>query len=770
MLGLLFAGTSHAEQGMWTPDQIPALGETLRDNGLELDPQALSSLTDFPMGAVVSLGGCTGAFVSGEGLVVTNHHCARGSIQYSSTSGRNLLDEGFLADNRSAELPAAPGTRVFVTVSVLDVSDIVLGSVNASLSGRDTYQAIEASKKDLVAECERQPGHRCEVAAFFGGAQYKLIDRLELRDIRLVYAPADSVGAYGGDIDNWQWPRHTGDFAFYRAYVSPAGTPADYNPASNVPFRPAHHLKVSASGLGEGDFVMAAGYPGRTQRYARASEVQHTFGWYYPTFSNLIGQWIATIERDAPEGSEARIRYESRLQSLNNYLKNLGGQIDGANETGLLARRKQREAGLDNWVTGQPNAAAYQNAIATVDTIAAQKAAAGRRDFWYDQVRRPQLLSAARTLYRLSRERAKPNAEREPGYQNRDLALLQQSLERIERRYHPGVDREEWKLFLKGYMAQPASSRVAAFDEAMGLGERYDEGVINQILDRFYNETTLNALETRISLINASSGTLERSPDPFMQLAVAIYDTDLAREDVNEALEGRMLSARPDYMRAIVDYQAAQGQQAYPDANGTLRLTYGTVMGGVPADGLLYAPFTSLRGLMEKETGQEPFASPDALLAQIRAGTIGNYGSEAIGSVPVNFLTDLDSTGGNSGSPTLNARGELVGLLFDGTLESVNSDWDFDPVNTRTIHVDSRYMLWVMEFVDGAQSLVAEMDVVGLPERAAAAPVPDQADQTHQGGIVEAVPVPAAANADTASDVSPTPIAIEAVEASPEGQ
>lgn len=753
-------GPANAKEGMWTPDQLPSLAADLRETGLALDPGSLTDLTGFPMGAVVSLGGCTGSFVSSTGLVVTNHHCARGSVQYNARQGLNYLEQGFLADNYSAELPAAPGTRVFVTESVLDVTAIVTQGLDQGLSGRAVFEEIESRKKALVAQCETQAGHRCQVAAFFGGAQYKLIDRLELRDIRLVYAPADSIGSYGGDIDNWQWPRHTGDFAFYRAYVGPDGSPADYNPASNVPYQPAQSLKVSAGGLSEGDFVMAAGYPGSTRRYARLSEIEHEFGWFYPKFADLMDRWIATIEAAAPEGSDARIRYESRLQGLANYAKNLRGQLAGAEATGLVSRRRAREADLDQWVARQPGAANYQTDIAAVDTIAGQIAASERRDFWYDQVRRPQLLGAARQLYRLAKEQQKPDADRKPGYQTRDLALLQQSIERIQRRYHPRVDREEWKLFLKEYMAQPASSRVEAFDQAMGLGASYDEAVINQVVDRFYNETTMGDLQTRIGLIGASVGQLQRSRDPFIQLAVAIYDTDIAREDVEEALKGRMLGARPAYMNAIVDWQAARGLTAYPDANSTLRLTYGTVIGSEPADGLRYAPFTTLDGLLEKETGESPFTSPESLLAQVRAGTIGNYASEALGTVPVNFLTDLDSTGGNSGSPTLNADGELVGLLFDGTLESVNSDWDFDPVNKRTIHVDTRYMLWVMEFVDGAQNLLREMDIVGLPDRVQSLP----------GNGAETAPAPIATEpaTDTPSELTePTPISLEAVEASP---
>ncbi len=765
LVGWKLAGPAIGEEGLWTPGQVPALAADLREAGLALEPAQLGALTDAPMAAVVSLGGCSGAFVSDTGLVVTNHHCARGSVQYNSVAGRNYLKTGYLADNLSTELPAAPGTRVYVTLSSLDVSEIILNGLEPVRSGRALFEKIEQRKKAVVAECERQRGHRCEVVSFFGGTQYRLIDQLELRDIRLVYAPSDSIGSYGGEADNWQWPRHAGDFALYRAYVSPTGEPADYNPASNVPYRPAHHLRVSASGLEAGDFVLTAGYPGQTHRYARASEVQHRFGWSYPTMTNLMTQWIGVIEQAAPEGSDARIRYASRLQALENAVGNMRRKLAAAEESGLVERRRTRDAELATWVGSRPDAAQYRQDIEAVDTITSQVAASERRDFWYEQALRPQLLGAARSLYRLAREKQKSNDAREPGYQVRDMPLFQQRLERIQRRFHPGVEKQEWKLFLRGYMDQPAASRVAAFDAAMGLGARYDEATVDAIVDRFYNETVLGDLQTRIGLMNASVAELERMNDPFLQLAATLYETDRAREDVEEALQGRMLRVRPGYMRALIAFEAARGNRAYPDGNNTLRLSHGQVTEAAPADGLRYAPFTTLQGLVDKETGTPPFASPDALLARIRAGTIGAYASEALGSVPVNFLTDVDASFGNSGSPTLNAQGELVGLLFDGTLAAVNSDWDYDPASSRSIHVDTRYMLWVMEFVDNAGHLIEEMDIVGLvgrPAPVAAASPPQANDAPAQP---EAAPPADAVRAE--GEGAPAAVTVDPVEASP---
>ena len=699
-----------AKEGMFTPQQLPEIADDLRATGLELDPEALSDLTGFPMGAIVSLGGCSASFVSPEGLVVTNHHCARGSVQYNSTAENNFLENGFLAKTMGDEVPAAPGSRIYVTTALTDVTDRVRAGTDA-LSPTERYDTVEQRLKDITAECEEKAGYRCQVASFYGGAEYTLIERLEVRDVRLVYAPADSVGKYGGDIDNWMWPRHTGDFSFYRAYVAPDGSAADYA-EENVPYQPEHHLKVSASGLDEGDFVMVAGYPGSTSRYALLAEVENTFGWNYPTFQNLLTEWIGTIEDAAPAGSDARVKYESRLAGLNNYEKNLRGQIDGARRVGLVERRREREAELARWIAADPSRANYGTAIAQLSALAQESAQAARTSFWYGNATRPQLLGAAQRLYRLSKEREKPNAQRESGYQDRDLTFFRQGLQALDRRYDPTVDKAEWLLFLNGYIQQPAAERVPTFDKALGLTAQTTAADLPGLLDSYYANTTLGDTETRLALMEADPATFEASDDPFIKLAVALYDYDRGLEDAAEERAGRSLALRPAYMDAITQWQRSEGQLTYPDANSTLRITYGNVMGGSPFDGMEYLPFTTLEGITQKDTGKEPFNAPQRELDLIEAKDYGKYQLNSIDSVPVNFMSDLDVTGGNSGSATLNAKGQLVGLLFDGTFESVNSDWDFDPRTTRTIHVDTRYMLWVMDKVDGADGLIEEMDIV----------------------------------------------------------
>ena len=706
---LAFSHSSFAVEGMFTPEQLPLIAGDLTASGLTVPVNSLSSLTSFPMAAVVDLAGCSASFVSKQGLVVTNHHCARGSVQFNSTAENNYLEEGFLANNLHDELPAAPGTRILVTVGFSDVTNQILAGTDG-LTGKARFDAIEANQKAMIAECEKDVGHRCKVPAFFEGLEYKLIKQLEIKDVRIVYAPADSIGRYGGDIDNWIWPRHTGDFSFYRAYVDKQGSPAEYS-EDNVPFVPEHHLKVSAKPLSDGDFVMAAGYPGSTNRYARSVDVEYVFDWLYPMYVNMVSTWIDTIEQTAEKGSDARIKYENRLAGLNNFLKNTEGQLAGAKRVGLLQRRQAKEAALNAWLNQDPRRRSMQNAIKQLDELSQRTTHLNKQRIWYGNAKRSALLSTAITLYKNAVEQQKPDQQRDFGYQERDKARLQQQMMRLDRRFDIDVDKAEWSALIELYQAQPESWRTPAFENALKANGP-DYLSLQDRLDDFYKRTTLLDVDRRLALLKASPEELGQSEDPFIQMAAALYPTDLLLEEQQQDLSGQALALQPEYMKAIISWQASQGQTAYPDANSTLRVTYGNVLGGSPKDGLIYEPFTRVEGIVDKDTGAEPFNSPESQLTLIRGKSYGEYADPSLQTVPVNFLSDLDSTGGNSGSATLNGNAELVGLLFDGTIESVNSDWDFDPRTTRTIHVDTRYMLWVMQYLDGANHLIEEMDIV----------------------------------------------------------
>lgn len=700
-----------ADEGMWQPHQLPAMSDELKAKGLEIDADSISKLTEFPMSAIISLGGCSASFVSPKGLVVTNHHCAYGSILHNSTPENNLLEDGFLAGSFSEELPASPGSRVYVTEKVTDVTGLVLASVN-SKSGNDYYLAVEQTEKALIAECEDDDGHRCQVYSFHGGLEYFLIKQMEIRDVRLVYNPSVSIGKYGGDIDNWMWPRHTGDFAFYRAYVGPDGSPAEFG-EDNVPYEPSSFLKVSAKGVSEGDFVMVTGYPGRTNRYRTANEVANQFEWAYPKGKVLRERLMEIIKSTAVDGSDERIKYQSLLAGLANYAKNFTSMIESYKKSSILADREDRELKLATWIGQDPKRKErYGGTLEELDQLVVEGQRHKERDLVMGYMGYTTMLPMARRLFRLANENLLKDLDREPGYQQRDLTRFRAGLERVDRRYAPTVDRAMLFEMLKRYAQLPLDERFADFDEIFAINEILDEASLNEILADAYAQSELDDLPTRLAWMNKSIDDFRESTDFFIRVAVAMYDTQMREEQKRKDLAGRFMKVRPRYMEAIIAFNRDQGVPIYADANSSLRVAVGHVKGYSPKDGLLAEPFTRLEGILAKNTGLEPFDSPQEQLELIQEKRYGDFYLKSIDSVPVNFLSTLDSTGGNSGSPTLNGRAELVGLLFDGVYESIIADWGYDPTTNRSIQVDSRYMLWVMKYLDKADRLLNEMDLV----------------------------------------------------------
>lgn len=705
-----------ADEGMWQPNQLPTIAKELTNAGLKLNPNDLTDLTGFPMGAIVSLGGCTASFVSDKGLVASNHHCVYGSVQYNSTAENNLLKNGFLAKSFNEELPATPGSRIYVTEEITEVTKSVKAGITDNMPGSDRYKAIDTNSKKLVAECENDDRYRCSVVNFHGGLEYYLFKQLTIRDVRLVHAPASSVGKYGGDIDNWMWPRHTGDYGFYRAYVGKDGQPADFH-KDNVPYEPKHHLKVNKSSVDDGDYIMVLGYPGRTNRYRTAYEVENTFSWTYPQAKAYREEIIDLIHTHSEVGSEARIKYESTLASLANYAKNYGSMIHSYNKGTFLQRKQDLEQNLAKWLkSSSKRNAQYGEALSGLNKLIKQDDKQQARDLILGYMRYSKMLSTANKLHRLAIEKQKPNLERERGYQERDLARFEQGMKSVDRRYDENIDQEILVAMLKHYVTLPKADRLKSYDKFFGLNnvtaKNFNEKKLRKKLSKIYKKTTLNSQEQRLALMGNSVSDFKNSNDPFVQLAVSSFKERKAIEDASKELAGNIQAYRPKYMEALIAYFNDKNLPVYADANSTLRITYGNVKGYSPQDGLTATPYTTLEGIVAKDTGIAPFDAPKKQLDLINKKQYGEYAKPAIGSVPVNYLGTLDITGGNSGSPTLNDKAEFVGLVFDGVYESIIGDWDYDPKLNRSIHVDVRYMLWVMEHIDGATNLIEEMDIV----------------------------------------------------------
>jgi len=699
---------ARADEGMWVPQQLPEISAQLKQAGLRLDPRQLADLTGDPMGAVVSLGGCTASFVSRQGLVATNHHCAYGAIQLNSTAERNLIRDGFSTPTRSGELSAGPNARIYVLESITDVTAQAQAAIAAA--GDDPLKrvdALEAFEKSLTSQCESEPGYRCRVYSFMGGNTYRLFKNLEIKDVRLVYAPPSGIGKFGGDIDNWMWPRHTGDFSFYRAYVGKDGKPAAYS-TDNVPYQPRHWLKIAERPLGAGDFVMVAGYPGRTDRYATVAQFENTQNWLYPAIAQAFRDQIALVEAAGKANPEIAVKYAANMAGWNNTMKNFEGQLEGFRRNDVLGIKRSEEAAILGWLAGQgERGKAALAAHARMVELTREASRVQERNYTVASFNGTGLIGTAVRLYRLSIERQKPDAERDSGYQDRDLPMIEGMLRQMDRRYDPSMDRQLQAYWLNRYVALPADQHVAAVDAWVGGGDR---AAVDRALGQL-DASKLGALEDRLQWLHADRAAFEASTDPAIRYAVAVMPTLLEMERQSKIRSGEAMLATPVYLQAVADYRRSKGEAIYPDANSSLRITFGHVRGYTKLDGSVQAPFTLLEQVAAKSTGAEPFDSPQALLDAVSARRYGGLADERLGTVPVNFLSDLDITGGNSGSPVLDADGRLVGLAFDGTLESVASNWVFDPVLTRMISVDERYMRWVMQEVMPAPQLLEELGV-----------------------------------------------------------
>ncbi len=696
---------------MWLPGQLLEHAAQLEKLGLAIDPASLADPMAYPLGAVVSLGGCSASFVSPDGLIVTNHHCATGALQYSSTPKENLLENGFLAKSRKDEKWNGPTARVFVTQAFTDVTKRVREGLEAIKDDEARYQAIEKREKELVAECEKKESVRCEVAEMFGGGQYLLIERLEIRDVRLVYAPPSGIGNFGGEIDNWRWPRHAGDFSFLRAYVGKDQKPKDHAD-DNVPFKPRMHLKLAKEPLAPGDLVFVAGYPGRTYRLYTAEETKEAVEWHYPKRIELFEEYLALLEGLGKDDPDVKIKATPLSRGLANALTYTKGALEGLTKGGALQQREKRDEELRQWIEAEPGRIAqYGKVFAELDRVFAERRRTRDADFaLWELVRLSGLTDAATTIVRMAEERKKPDADRDPRYQERNWKPLSQGQEALDKRYARKLEAGLISLALERASKLEDKTMRAKILAAFTSKKDPSKADIEKAVADTLAHTKLEAAKTRVKLLEtATPAQLKASRDPLIAAAVKLAPLLKNMDEREHARGGALALVRPLYVAALKE--RTPGPLA-PDANGTLRVTYGTVRGYKPTpNAKSYEPFTRVEGVVKKATGKDPFDAPEKLLKMIKEKKFGPYRNPALGSVPVDFLADLDITGGNSGSPTLNARGELVGLAFDGNYEAMASDWLFMPDITRSIHVDIRYALWVMDAVSGADSLLREMGV-----------------------------------------------------------
>lgn len=697
--------SSPADDGMWMPHQMTDLN--LKSLGLQMNPDDLYRKDGTGlMSAVVHLGGGSGEFVSKEGLILTNHHVAFGALQRASTPEKDYIQNGFIAWTKQEEIPSK-GSHADVLLGYEEITERVISVLKPSMSYRQKYEALEKVKKNIIAEEEKQGTDiRARVASMYSGNQFYLFLFKRLKDIRIVYAPPRDLGNYGGDIDNWMWPRHTCDFAFFRAYVSKDNIGVDYS-QDNIPYQPKSILKISLDGFQENDFSFVMGFPGRTYRNYTLSELESDIDYMkkrIPLYSDII----VFLEKAGENNREIQIKYSRSVNGLNNSLKNYRGKIEGMENIAILDKKNDQEKEFLDWVKQDPDRQKkYAKVLDDIEIFMKKYKIHSEKSNLLSQLVSSRLgsalLSQAHTIYRAVEERQKPDIEREPGFQERDLSDIKQRIELAERGYDLKTDRAFLTYRLKSLVDYPWEQIPEAFKNLL---VKPSNEAIERYVDNLYDKTSLADKAVCLKLLEMKPEELLRLDDPLLNLAA-----DLEKEMKELREESKILNQEKlDLKKIYLDGLLAQKQgRIAPDANSTIRFTYGFIRGYSPRDAVFYLPQTTLKGVIEKETGKFPFHVPPKLKAIHKKADFGQYVDKKLNDIPACFLNTTNVTGGNSGSPTLNAKGEQIGIIFDMIYESVTGDYYVIPELQRTISVDIRYVLFVTDKFSGATHLIAEI-------------------------------------------------------------
>lgn len=690
-----------ADEGMVPISELGRL--PLAEKGLLLTAKEIFnpgqvSLVD----GICRVNGCTGSFVSSNGLIITNHHCAFDAIQKASTSQDDLLTNGFIANKFTDEVPASNYT-VRITEGYKDVSEQVLSVVTDKMTFLERTQAIDKRRKEIELATEKEnKGLRAEVAEMFAGKTYGLFLYTYLKDIRLVFAPPVSVGAFGGEVDNWEWPRHTGDFSFMRAYTAPDGTSAEYSPG-NVPYHPKRVIRVAPQGANEEDAVFLLGYPGRTVRQKTASFMKYEQDVRLPATVELYAWQINEMDKAGAADRSVAIKHASRTKSLANVEKRSRGQLLGLRRVDIVATREKAEAELQSFIRSDASRLEkYGALLRDIASVYDDMTTLGPLEIHLKELKSAcRALSFAFTIYDAVVERAKEDIERETPYMNRNMDLTVQQLKLDIADWHSQTD----AIMLAG-MLQRLSTIRGAHDIASLSSLMDDRSTFQKRAESLIGATRLGDVKFVDECLKKTLAELASTSDPLLKLMIELYPTYKSLRDKEKERDGRL---GPLYGTLMEAKQAFEPTQFVPDANATLRMTYGRVRGYSPADAMQKTPVSTLKGVIEKTTGVEPFITPKAVMDRYLAKDFGPFVHPKLGHVPVAILYNTDTTGGNSGSPVFNAKGELVGVNFDRTFEATINDFAWNESYSRSIGVDIRYVLWITGIVYEANHLLKEM-------------------------------------------------------------
>jgi hypothetical protein len=702
-----FGLRARADEGMWLLPLIEKLNMgKMTELGLKLSAEDIYSINKACLKDAVIIfgGGCTGEIVSSQGLILTNHHCGFSAIQSHSTVEHDYLKDGFWAKSKEEELPN-PGLAVIFLIRVEDVTSQVLANVKDGMSQSERNNAISEARQAIQKKAVEGTGYTASVSSFYSDNNYYLLVYERYTDVRLVGAPPVAIGKFGSDTDNWEWPRHTCDFSVFRVYSGPNGKPAPYS-KDNIPLKPKYHLSVSLKDLNTDDFAMILGYPGRTSRYATSYEIEELLTITDPGRIKIRGikqdNWMTDMKAD----QKVNIQYSDKYFTSSNYWKNAIGEKMGLEKLNVVAQKQQTEDQFRKWVAGTPERQAkYGQAL---DLI--KKAVNGRAEFVNANLYRSEAFSQGCELLQLNQVAVQLIEALKSGDQKKisDLTTrAKNSLPAFYKDYNPPTDRKNMKAMLKLYRSDVPLKFIPDF--YANVVDKKFKGDIDKFVDDMFNRSVFASQDKLFAFLDKPVlKTIEN--DPVYLTATSINKVsgevgkNLSQFETDYAI-GRRL-----WLAALMEMNPEKTQ--YPDANSTMRLSYGTVRDYEPKDGVLYKYYTTGTGVLEKyKPGDYEFDVPQRQLDLLKKKEYGKYASKE-GFLPVCFLTNNDITGGNSGSPVLNANGHLIGLAFDGNFEAISGNYAFEPSIQRTICVDIRYVLWVIDIYAGAKNIVDEMTLV----------------------------------------------------------
>ncbi len=700
-----FAFPVKADEGMWFLMHIERLNQRdMQKMGLQLTAEEIYSVNNASLkDAIVQFGGgCTAEMVSSTGLVMTNHHCGYGAIAELSTPENDHLTNGFWAKTKADELkPKSLSVRFFVRMD--DVSKRILGKVNDSMTEADREKAINQEIALIEKENNEGGKYTVSVKSFYEGNEYYYFVYQDYTDVRLVGTPPASIGKFGGDTDNWEWPRHTGDFALFRVYADQNGNPAEYA-KTNVPLKPKHHLPISLNGFKEGDFAMILGYPGRTNRWMPSAGISQNVEYAYPAFVEASKAGMDVMKKYMDQDQAIRLKYASKYAGVANYWKNRQGMIDALTQHKTAQTKAASEKAFNEWANKTENKARYGDVIQTINEYYASTNEKARHDNYLSAgvLRSSSLAPLPYVIgngiaYYIEQNEAK-RAE-----------VLPKLMEQINASYdnmHMPLEKEMLIELLNLYAAKAGNNQVSPSIAALS-----NNGDFTQFVNKAFESSIFVSKDKLVNFVNNPDAAI-LAQDPLFQLSNEILNRYRMVSDEQKAKQADFAKA----FRLMVQgmREANPETKYYPDANSTLRLSYGKIR-ALPADPKNDAKvnnYTTLKGTVAKYKPNDPeFDMPKKLIDLYEAKDFGQYADKA-GHMPVNFLSDNDITGGNSGSPVLNGKGELLGLAFDGNIEAMAGDVIFDPELQRTISVDIRYVLFLIDKYAGATHIIDEFTIV----------------------------------------------------------